>query len=132
MEVVNAYYLYLCIIITLFSGRFLAREKAELRKRKRPVLEKYVKSKSIKLPKVGQNELQTITDAKQETEPILTKAQKKKLQIEYQKQFIQRQRTKEGINASQEKKVNPPLAIYPQEFAKTNKLRRNPGTQSSQ
>ncbi|CAL6040127.1 Hypothetical_protein [Hexamita inflata] len=39
-------------------------------------------------PKDGQNEQKTVTDAKQETKPILTKAQKKKLQMEYQKQFI--------------------------------------------
>ncbi|CAL6039539.1 Hypothetical_protein [Hexamita inflata] len=41
----------------------------------------------------GQNKYKTITDAKYETKPILTKAQKKKLQIENQKQFIQQQRT---------------------------------------
>ncbi|CAL5976974.1 Hypothetical_protein [Hexamita inflata] len=66
-------------------------------------------------PKDGQNEQKTITDAKQETEPILTKAQKKKLQIEYQKQFIEQQRAKEDIKADKPQvKVNPPLAMYPE------------------
>ncbi|CAL6035556.1 Hypothetical_protein [Hexamita inflata] len=62
---------------------------------KLPVLEKPVEQ-----PKDGKNEQKTITDAKQETEPSLTKAQKKKLQMEYQKQFIQQQRAKEDIKAS--------------------------------
>ncbi|CAL6090115.1 Hypothetical_protein [Hexamita inflata] len=44
--------------------------------------------------------MQTIADAKQETKPFLTKAQKKKLQMEYQKQFIQKQRAKEDIKAT--------------------------------
>ncbi|CAL6066935.1 Hypothetical_protein [Hexamita inflata] len=75
-----------------------------------PVLEKPVVQ-----PKDGLNEQKTITDAKQETKPILTKAQKKKLQIEYQKQFIQQQRTQEDINASKpQDKVNLPPAIYPE------------------
>ncbi|CAL6075246.1 Hypothetical_protein [Hexamita inflata] len=57
--------------------------------------------------------IQTSTDAKQETEPSLTKAQKKKLQIEYQKQFIQQERTKQDIKASKpQEKVNPSPAIY--------------------
>ncbi|CAL6008029.1 Hypothetical_protein [Hexamita inflata] len=57
--------------------------KRKLRKfnfNKQHVLEKLVKH--------SQNEYKTITDAKQESKPILTKAQNKKLQIEYQKQFI--------------------------------------------
>ncbi|CAL5975920.1 Hypothetical_protein [Hexamita inflata] len=76
-----------------------------------PVLEKPVEQ-----PKDGQNEQKTITDAKQETKPILTKAQKKKLQMEYQKQFIQQQRTKQDISeAKPQEKVNPPpKAIYPE------------------
>ncbi|CAL6078462.1 Hypothetical_protein [Hexamita inflata] len=65
-----------------------------------------IKLVTVKLQsKVGPNEQKTITDAKQETEPSLTKAQKKKLQIEYQKQFIQQQRTKEGIKAAQPQEI---------------------------
>ncbi|CAL5990032.1 Hypothetical_protein [Hexamita inflata] len=78
---------------------------------KQPVLEKPVKSQ----PKDGLNEQKTITDAKQETKPILTKAQKKMLQMEYQKQFIQQQRAKEDIKAAKpQEKVNLPPAIYPE------------------
>ncbi|CAL6068459.1 Hypothetical_protein [Hexamita inflata] len=102
----------------------------EKKKDKSPVLEKLVKSQ----PKIGQNEQKTITDAKQETEPNLKKAQKKKLQIEYQKQFIQQQKTKEDIKASKPQDIVNPSPEIPrnQEFAKSNKLRRTPGTQSSQ
>ncbi|CAL6035562.1 Hypothetical_protein [Hexamita inflata] len=77
---------------------------------KLPVLEKPVEQ-----PKDGKNEQKTITDAKQETEPSLTKAQKKKLQMEYQKQFIQQQRAKEDIKASKPWEIaNLPPAIYPE------------------
>ncbi|CAL5991742.1 Hypothetical_protein [Hexamita inflata] len=66
-------------------------------------------------PKDGQNELKTIADAKQETKPFLTKAQKKKLQMEYQKQFIQKQRAREDTNASKPQEIaNLPPAIYPE------------------
>ncbi|CAL5992145.1 Hypothetical_protein [Hexamita inflata] len=55
----------------------------------------------------------TITDAKQETESSLTKAQKKKLQMDNQKQFIQQQRTKQDISeVKPQEKVNLPPAIY--------------------
>ncbi|CAL5994490.1 Hypothetical_protein [Hexamita inflata] len=75
------------------------------------ILEKLVKSQQ----KVGQNEQKAITDAKQETEPSLTKAQKKKLQMEYQKQFIQQKRAKKDIKAAKpQEKVNLPPAIYPE------------------
>ncbi|CAL6092447.1 Hypothetical_protein [Hexamita inflata] len=78
---------------------------------KQPVLEKLVKSQ----PKDGQNEQKTIADAKQETMPILTEAQKKKQVKEYQKQFIQKQRAKEDINTPKlQEIVNPPPAIYPE------------------
>ncbi|CAL6010930.1 Hypothetical_protein [Hexamita inflata] len=64
--------------------------------------------------KNGQNEMKTITDAKQETKLILTKAQKK-LQMEYQKQFIQQQRAKEDIKAAKPQEiVNLPPEIYPE------------------
>ncbi|CAL5975896.1 Hypothetical_protein [Hexamita inflata] len=78
---------------------------------KQPVLEKPVKQ-----PKDGPNEQKTITDAKQETEPSLTKAQKKKKQVkEYQKQFIQQQNAKEDIKASKPQEIaNLPPAIYPE------------------
>ncbi|CAL6078258.1 Hypothetical_protein [Hexamita inflata] len=64
----------------------------------------------------GQNEQNTIADAKQETKPILTKAQKKKKQVkEYQKQFIQKQRAKEDIKATKPQEIaNPSPAIYPE------------------
>ncbi|CAL6056919.1 Hypothetical_protein [Hexamita inflata] len=82
----------------------------EKKEDKQPVLEKPVEQ-----PKDGLNEQKTITDAKQETKPILTKAQKKKLQMEYQKQFIQQQRAKEDISeAKPQGKVNLPPAIYPE------------------
>ncbi|CAL6006139.1 Hypothetical_protein [Hexamita inflata] len=76
------------------------KETQKKKEDKQPVLEKLVEQ-----PKDGQNEQKMITDAKQETKPILTKAQKKKLQMEYQKQFIQQQKTKED---------NPSPAIYPE------------------
>ncbi|CAL5990136.1 Hypothetical_protein [Hexamita inflata] len=108
------------------------KETQKKKEDKQPVLEKPVKSQ----PKVGPNEQKTITDAKQVTEPILTKAQKKKLQMEYQKQFIQQQRAKEDISeAKPQKKVNLSPAIYPEIRNLQNqikKLRRTPGTQSSQ
>ncbi|CAL6001017.1 Hypothetical_protein [Hexamita inflata] len=76
---------------------------------KQPVLEKPVKSQ----PKDSQNEQNTIADAKQETKPFLTKAQKKKLQMEYQKQFIQKQRAKQDVNAPKPQEIaNPSPAIY--------------------
>ncbi|CAL6007977.1 Hypothetical_protein [Hexamita inflata] len=87
------------------------KETQKKKEEKQPVLEKPVKSQ----PKVGPNEQITITDAKQETEPILTKAQKKKQVKEYQKQFIQQQRAKEDIKAAKpQEKVNLPPAIYPE------------------
>ncbi|CAL5971137.1 Hypothetical_protein [Hexamita inflata] len=83
-------------------------KKKEDKQHKQPVLEKPVEQ-----PKDGLNEQKTITDAKQETKPILTKAQKKKLQMEYQKQFIQQQRAKEDIKASKPQEIaNLPPAIY--------------------
>ncbi|CAL6065448.1 Hypothetical_protein [Hexamita inflata] len=83
------------------------KETQKKKEDKQPVLEKPVKSQ----PKAGQNEQKTITDAKQKTKS-LTKAQKKKLQIEYQKQFIQQQRAKEDISeAKPQEKVNLPPAI---------------------
>ncbi|CAL6032276.1 Hypothetical_protein [Hexamita inflata] len=86
------------------------KETQKKKEDKQPVLEKPVEQ-----PKDGLNEQKTITDAKQETKPILTKAQKKKLQMEYQKQFIQQQRAKEDIKASKpQEKVNLPPAIYPE------------------
>ncbi|CAL6101035.1 Hypothetical_protein [Hexamita inflata] len=58
------------------------------------------------------NEQKTIADAKQETKPILTKAQKKQVK-EYQKQFIQKQKAREDTNASKPQEiVNLPPAIY--------------------
>ncbi|CAL6017930.1 Hypothetical_protein [Hexamita inflata] len=73
-----------------------------------PVLEKPVKSQ----PKDGPNEQKTIADAKQETKPFLTKAQKKQVK-EYQKQFIQKQRAKEDTNASKPQEIaNLSPAIY--------------------
>ncbi|CAL5990739.1 Putative_reverse transcriptase/endonuclease [Hexamita inflata] len=87
------------------------KETQKKKEDKQPVLEKPVKSQL----KVGPNEQKTITDAKQETKPILTKAQKKKPVKEYQKQFIQQQRAKEDIKASKpQEKVNLPPAIYPE------------------
>ncbi|CAL6116334.1 Hypothetical_protein [Hexamita inflata] len=60
------------------------------------------------------NEQKTIADAKQETKPILTKAQKKQVK-EYQKQFIQKQKAKQDINAPKlQEIVNPSPAIYPE------------------
>ncbi|CAL6003884.1 Hypothetical_protein [Hexamita inflata] len=90
------------------AGRYLETQKKK--DDKQPVLEKPVEQ-----PKDGLNEQKTITDAKQETKPILTKAQKKKLQMEYQKQFIQQQRAQENISeAKPQEKVNLPPAIYPE------------------
>ncbi|CAL5990700.1 Hypothetical_protein [Hexamita inflata] len=84
------------------------KETQKKKEDKQPVLEKPVKSQL----KVGPNEQKTITDAKQETKPILTKAQKKKPVKEYQKQFIQQQRAKEDIKAAKpQEKVNPSPAI---------------------
>ncbi|CAL6013938.1 Hypothetical_protein [Hexamita inflata] len=84
------------------------KETQKKKEDKQPVLEKPVEQ-----PKDGQNEQKTITDAKQETKPILTKAQKKKLQMEYQIQFIQQQKTKEDIKAAKpQEKANLPPAIY--------------------
>ncbi|CAL5985009.1 Hypothetical_protein [Hexamita inflata] len=93
------------------------KETQKKKEDKQLVLEKLVKSQ----PKVDQNEQKTITDAKQETKPILTKAQKKKLQMEYQKQFIQQQRTKEDIKAAKPQEIANPSGNIPrnQEFAKT-------------
>ncbi|CAL6065080.1 Hypothetical_protein [Hexamita inflata] len=65
------------------SAKSPQKETQKKKKDKQPVLEKPVEQ-----PKVGPNEQKTITDAKQETKPILTKAQKKKLQMEYQKQQL--------------------------------------------
>ncbi|CAL6093694.1 Hypothetical_protein [Hexamita inflata] len=114
------------------SAKSPQKETQKKKEDKQPVLEKPVKSQ----PKDGPNEQKTITDAKQETKPILTKAQKKKLQMEYQKQFIQKQRAKEDTNEPKpQKKVNLPPAIYPEIRnlqKQIKKLRRNPGTQSSQ
>ncbi|CAL6067496.1 Hypothetical_protein [Hexamita inflata] len=85
------------------------KETQKKKEDKQPVLEKPVKSQ----PKDGQNEQKTIADAKQGTKPILTKAQKKKLQMEYQKQFTQKQRAKEDTNASKPQEIaNLPPAIY--------------------
>ncbi|CAL6017084.1 Hypothetical_protein [Hexamita inflata] len=85
------------------------KETQKKKEDKQPVLEKPVEQ-----PKDGLNEQKTITDAKQETKPILTKAQKK-LQMEYQKQFIQQQRAKEDIKASKPQEIaNLPPAIYPE------------------
>ncbi|CAL6082958.1 Hypothetical_protein [Hexamita inflata] len=85
------------------------KETQKKKEDKQPVIEKPVEQ-----PKDGQNEQKTITDAKQETKPRLTKAQKKKLQMEYQKQFIQQQRAKEDIiEAKPQEKVNLPPA-YPE------------------
>ncbi|CAL6021243.1 Hypothetical_protein [Hexamita inflata] len=85
------------------------KETQKKKEDKQPVLKKPVKSQ----PKDGPNEQKTIADAKQETMPILTKAQKKKLQMEYQKQFIQKQRANEDTNASKPQEiVNLPPAIY--------------------
>ncbi|CAL6089389.1 Hypothetical_protein [Hexamita inflata] len=67
--------------------------KKETQKKKED--KQHVLEKPVEQPKDGQNEQKTITDAKQETKPILTKAQKKKLQMQYQKQFIQQQRTQQ-------------------------------------
>ncbi|CAL6017996.1 Hypothetical_protein [Hexamita inflata] len=86
------------------------KETQKMKEDKQPVLEKPVEQ-----PKNGLNEQKTITDAKQETKPILTKAQKKKQVKEYQKQFIQQQKAKEDIKASKpQEKVNLPPAIYPE------------------
>ncbi|CAL5997541.1 Hypothetical_protein [Hexamita inflata] len=86
------------------------KETQKKKEDKQPVLEKPVEQ-----PKDGLNEQKTITDAKQETKPILTKAQKKKLQMEYQKQFIQQQRAKEDIKAAKPQEIaNLPPAIYPE------------------
>ncbi|CAL5999256.1 Hypothetical_protein [Hexamita inflata] len=101
-------YLYKIKIIIKIIYLYILKKKKE---DKQPVLEKPVKSQ----PKDGQNEQKTIADAKQETKPILTKAQKKKLQMEYQKQFIQKQRAKEDISeAKPQEIVNLPPAIYPE------------------
>ncbi|CAL6000946.1 Hypothetical_protein [Hexamita inflata] len=87
------------------------KETQKKKEDKQPVLEKPVKSQ----PKDGPNEQKTIADAKQETKPFLTKAQKKKLQMEYQKQFIQKQRAREDTNASKPQEiVNLLPAIYPE------------------
>ncbi|CAL5970942.1 Hypothetical_protein [Hexamita inflata] len=86
------------------------KETQKKKEDEQPVLEKPVEQ-----PKDGQNEQKTITDAKQETKPILTKDQKKKLKIEYQKQFIQQQRAKEDIKAAKPQEIaNLPPAIYPE------------------
>ncbi|CAL5999200.1 Hypothetical_protein [Hexamita inflata] len=61
--------------------------------------------KPVEQPKDGQNEQKTITDAKQETKPILTKAMKKKQVKEYQKYFIQQQKAKEDIKASKPQEI---------------------------
>ncbi|CAL5973167.1 Hypothetical_protein [Hexamita inflata] len=88
-----------------------AKPQKDTQKKPQPVLEKPVKAQ----PQVGQNEQKTITDAKYETKLILTKAQKKKLKIEYQKQFIQQQRAKEDIKAAKpQEKVDSSPAIYPE------------------
>ncbi|CAL6032746.1 Hypothetical_protein [Hexamita inflata] len=86
------------------------KETQKKKEDKQPVLEKPVEQ-----PKDGINEQKTITDAKQETKPILTKAQKKKQVKEYQKQFIQQQKAKEDIKASKPQEIaNLPPAIYPE------------------
>ncbi|CAL6035135.1 Zinc_finger domain-containing protein [Hexamita inflata] len=85
------------------------KETQKKKEDKQPVLEKPVKSQ----PKDGPNEQKTIADAKQETMPILTNAQKKKQVKEYQKQLIQQQRAKEDIKATKPQEiVNLPPAIY--------------------
>ncbi|CAL6037924.1 Hypothetical_protein [Hexamita inflata] len=111
------------------NAKFPQKETQKKKENKQPVLEKPVEQ-----PKDGQNEQKTITDAKQETKPILTKAQKKKQVKEYQKQFIQQQKTKEDNKAAKLGKSQSTPGNIPrnQEFAKSNKLRRTPGTQSSQ
>ncbi|CAL6043881.1 Hypothetical_protein [Hexamita inflata] len=112
------------------SAKSPQKETQKKKEDKQPVLEKPVKSQ----PKDGPNEQNTIADAKQETKPFLTKAQKKKLQMEYQKQFIQKQRAKEDqrvqtLGNSQSTTGN---ILRNQGFAQTNKLTRNIGAQSSQ
>ncbi|CAL6111291.1 Hypothetical_protein [Hexamita inflata] len=105
------------------------KETQKKKEDKQPVLEKPVEQ-----PKDGLNEQKTITDAKQETKPILTKAQKKKFQMEYQKQFIQQQRAKEDISeAKPQEKVNLPPAIFPKlGICIIKQTKKDPGIQSSQ
>ncbi|CAL6084362.1 Reverse_transcriptase (RNA-dependent DNA polymerase) [Hexamita inflata] len=108
------------------SSKSPQKETQKKKEDKQPVLEKPVKSQ----PKDGPNEQNTIADAKQETKPFLTKAQKKKLQMEYQKQFIQKQRAKEDTNAPKpQEKVNLPPAIYP-EIRNLQKQINQEGTQA--
>ncbi|CAL6093996.1 Hypothetical_protein [Hexamita inflata] len=59
---------------TQSSAKITQKETQAKKDNKQPVIENSVKSQPI----VGQNEQKTITDAKQETEPILTKDQNKK------------------------------------------------------
>ncbi|CAL6042093.1 Hypothetical_protein [Hexamita inflata] len=107
------------------SAKSPQKETQKKKEDKQPVLEKPVKSQ----PKDGPNEQKTIADAKQETKPFLTKAQKKKLQMEYQKQFIQKQRAREDTNASKPKEiVNLLPAIYP-EIRNLQKQINQEGTQ---
>ncbi|CAL6091994.1 Hypothetical_protein [Hexamita inflata] len=107
------------------SAKSPQKETQKKKEDKQPVLEKPVKSQ----PKDGPNEQKTIADAKQETKPFLTKAQKKKLQMEYQKQFIQKQRAKEDTNASKPQEiVNLPPATYP-EIRNLQKQINQEGTQ---